>query len=268
MQFLSVNLVLTSPNQSQPAAEIREVQRILGVRIDGYYGSVTANAVKNWKYRVGFHEKFVNHNLTTSESQWLFGSRTLTTQMRIRARARAATNPPKPVGERAMEIMVNWARNGYVETGPNKVAQLSAIAKELGLSTAYQNMGWSWCAFATGLSGLKAGSNVYKTLFGGSFNSKLVLYVPQIYAYAQSGIHGLRLIGRDQARPGDLVVFNWDGGVPDHMGRLIAKKDSNTILTVEGNTSPSAAGSQNNGDGVYMRIRYQNTVYGFIREAN
>ena len=268
MKFLSRNLVLVIPNQSEPAAEIKEVQRILAVRIDGVYGPITANAVKAWKYRCGFHEKFVTHNLTTSESQWLFGTQKLTATMRARARARAATNPPKPIGVRAMEEMVSWARGNYRETRVNYVPQLSSLAKQLGLSISYQNMGWSWCAFATGLSGLKVESNVYKKLFDGPFNSKLVLYVPQIYAYAQSGMFGLKLVGRDQARPGDLVVFNWDGGVPDHIGRMIAKKDSNTLLTVEGNTSPSAAGSQNNGDGVFMRIRYYNTVYGFIREEN
>lgn len=268
MQYLSRNLVLVSPNQTEPAAEIREVQRYMNVRIDGVYGAITANAIKKWKYRVGFHEKFVNHNLTTSESQWLFGTRTLTPQMRIRARARAATNPPKPVGERAMEEMVAWARAGYRETGNNYVPQLSKLAADLGLSISYQKMGWPWCALATGLSGLKVGSQVYKQLFAGMFNAKLPLYVPQIYAYAQSGLYGLRVIGASNARPGDLVVFNWDGGVPDHIGRLVAKRDSNTIVTVEGNTSPSNSGSQSNGDGVYTRIRYLNTVHGFIREEN
>lgn len=265
MLRLSKNLVLTSPNQVTPRAEIREVQRILGVNIDGVYGPVTASAVKNWKYRYGFHEKFVTTSFTIAESQWMFASKSKTQAMKIRAASRAVTRP-KSVGFEAMEEMRRWANAGYVETSRNVVPQLQALAKSLGLSAPYQAMGWSWCALATGLSGLKVGSKSAKALFAGSFNQHLPLYVPAIYGHALAGRFGLKLVSREQAMPGDLVVFNWDGGVPDHIGRLVQKKDANTFLSVEGNTSVGTTGSQSNGDGVYQRVRYYNTVSGFIRE--
>lgn len=267
MQHLSTNLVLVAPNMKSPKGEIIEVQRSVGVQQDGVYGPITANAVKNWKYRFGFHMKFVNTTLTVAESYWMFWTKLRTEPMKIRARARAIQNPVmKTVGQRAMEEMVRWANGHYFETRQNFVPQLSAEAKALGLGPGYQAMGWSWCAFATGVSGLKVGSNTYKQLFSGTFNQHLPLYVPAIFNNAQAGKYGLHLIGRDQAQPGDLVIFNWDGGVPDHIGRLVAKKDASTVLTVEGNTSAGATGSQNNGDGVYMRVRYSNTIVGYVRE--
>ena len=267
MKWLTEMLHLTSPLQQSPAAEIREVQHMLNVKQDGVYGPITANAVYSWKYRVGFHEKFVNHSLTPSESQWLFGTQKQTIAMRLRASGRKPAPTVESIDVRAMNTMVGWAKAGTYETGSNYVPRLANIAKEFGLSDQYQKMGFPWCSFATELSALANGSTSAKDLFSGPFNSKLVLYVPAIYGYAVEHKYGLSVVGWPAARPGDLVVFNWDGGVPDHMGRVVSKKDSDTLLTVEGNTSAGATGSQTNGDGLYMRIRYRANVHGFIREA-
>jgi hypothetical protein len=62
-------------------------------------------------------------------------------------------------------------------------------------------------------------------------------------------------------RRGDLGCVNWKGAGPpfgDHI--LIVVKVEKlgptlTLDTVEGNTGPGAAGSQSNGDGVYLRTR-------------
>jgi hypothetical protein len=266
MLYLSRSLALTSPHQTEPAAEIREVQSILNVRQDGEYGTITATAVRNWKYRCGFHEKFVNTSLTPSESQWLFGTRKLTAAMHLRAKSRASV---KPVSQKSLATMIEWADLGTYETSTNYVPRLSNEARLLGLAPAYQRMGWSWCSFAVFLSGLKNGSKVASDLFAGSFNHNLVLYVPQILMYAQSGKFGLHVVQYVDAQPGDLVIFNWDGGVVDHIGRLITKNDaSRTITTVEGNTSVGASGSQSNGDGVYKKIRSTSLVTAYVREAS
>lgn len=69
-------------------------------------------------------------------------------------------------------------------------------------------------------------------------------------------------------RPGDVVYFDWAGSqsVPqiDHVG-LVEAVTPEFILTIEGNTSSSNAGSQSNGDGVYRRKRPRSTIVGFGR---
>ncbi len=67
----------------------------------------------------------------------------------------------------------------------------------------------------------------------------------------------------EDARPGDLVLFDWQGdGEADHVGIVESNHpESSTMTTIEGNTSSGDAGSQSNGGGVYRRER----PYGSIR---
>lgn len=68
------------------------------------------------------------------------------------------------------------------------------------------------------------------------------------------------------ARPGDLICFNWEGGtVPDHIGTLIGWDGPGTLHTIEGNTSSGNAGSQDNGGGVFERLRPRGLVVGVLR---
>ncbi|WP_282776364.1 CHAP domain-containing protein [Nocardia sp. CC201C] len=71
-------------------------------------------------------------------------------------------------------------------------------------------------------------------------------YVPAIWNDAQS--MGLAASPYD-AEPGDMVIFNWDGGEPDHVGIVVARV-GDTIYTIEGNTTgPDGV------DGVYEKQR-------------
>ena len=54
------------------------------------------------------------------------------------------------------------------------------------------------------------------------------------------------------AQPGDVVIYNWDGG--------------GTLQTIEGNTSSGSYGSQSAGNGVWRRVRNQSIAY-VIRPA-
>ena len=60
-----------------------------------------------------------------------------------------------------------------------------------------------------------------------------------------------------QAQPEDLVFFQFDAdAMPDHVG--IVRNHNKTFKSLnvyEGNTSPSAKGSQSNGDGFYLKKR-------------
>jgi hypothetical protein len=62
-------------------------------------------------------------------------------------------------------------------------------------------------------------------------------------------------------RRGDLVLYNWEGAGPpfaDHIGLVVKVLSLGATLklrTVEGNTSSGVAGSQSDGDGVWLRTR-------------
>lgn len=45
-----------------------------------------------------------------------------------------------------------------------------------------------------------------------------------------------RIVNKTSAQPGDVVLFNWDGGVVDHVG-IVEKNYGSYIQTIEGNTT-------------------------------
>lgn len=77
-------------------------------------------------------------------------------------------------------------------------------------------------------------------------------YCPTILATARRA--GLA-VAYKSARPGDIVFFDWDGGVTDHVG-IIELNKSSYYQTIEGNTG--------NGQ-VLRRTRSLSTVCGVIR---
>lgn len=78
---------------------------------------------------------------------------------------------------------------------------------------------------------------------------------------------GAVLADKRQARPGDIVLFDWDperGDGPDHVGFVELNRGSH-IQTIEGNTSPGNGGSQGNGGGVHRRTRSWAVVSHIVR---
>jgi hypothetical protein len=76
-----------------------------------------------------------------------------------------------------------------------------------------------------------------------------------------------KVIPIGQAQAGDIVFFQFDKDIePDHVGIV---KWNNTALkylqVIEGNTSSGNAGSQSNGDGVYLRKRSYSLIMGVVR---
>ena len=89
-------------------------------------------------------------------------------------------------------------------------------------------------------------------------------YVPWILsANSDAG----RLVANEDAQPGDLVMFDWQGdGVSDHIGIVEENHaDEGWMQTIEGNTSPGSGGSQSNGGGVYRRTRNYSSIIGVAR---
>ncbi len=66
---------------------------------------------------------------------------------------------------------------------------------------------------------------------------------------------GLLRANKRDARPGDVVLFEFDGDpADDHIGIVVSASPSG-LVTIEGNTSGSASGSQSNGGMVARRFR-------------
>ena len=83
----------------------------------------------------------------------------------------------------------------------------------------------------------------------------------------RNGEWGKLIPATGKALPGDIVLYQFSKpGDRDHIGIVLADKDS-TITTIEGNTSsPESNGSDRNGGGVYVRTRTKNSlIAGFGR---
>ena len=94
--------------------------------------------------------------------------------------------------------------------------------------------------------------------------------------WTPSGLQAYRTAGRaidrnGPVQPGDLVYFDWQGGTGsngvDHVGIVVGTRPDGQVETIEGNTSPTNAGSQSNGGGVYRRVRPRSVIAGFGRPA-
>lgn len=112
----------------------------------------------------------------------------------------------------------------------------------------YGNSGVAYCAMFVTWVLRKAGMQVP----GGDF------------AYCPYGLRDMRRLGLEvnkrHAQPGDIVFFDWDGGVSDHVG-FVEVNRGGWIQTIEGNTRDSRG---RNG-GVARKTRAWENVAGVIR---
>ena len=117
--------------------------------------------------------------------------------------------------------------------------------------------GVPWCAiFASYCFDVGAGVVLCRGWHGAGVGPRGVAYVPTLAAW-------LKADGRwmDQAQPGDLVVFDWDGGLPDHVG-IVIRAHGDQLQTVEGNTG---IGNDSDGGEVMRRERRFEQAAGFGR---
>lgn len=84
-------------------------------------------------------------------------------------------------------------------------------------------------------------------------------YCPYILNEAKKA--GALLSDKTKAKPGDVVLFDWDGGVVDHVG-IVEKNCGSHIQTIEGNTTISGKSGS-----VGRRTRSWSTVEAVIRPS-
>ncbi len=142
---------------------------------------------------------------------------------------------------------VKWAKDqvGHSESpyGSNKGPYPVSACQEFTIG--YD--GVPWCGCFVSLAASKGGA---------SFPNKARLaYTPYICADAGAGANGLKRVSFNDVRAGDFVVFNFDGGVPDHVGIAVGPFSNGLTDCIEGNTSSASGGSQDNGGTVAHRQR-------------
>jgi hypothetical protein len=243
-----------------------------GGKIDSIYGPVTAAATKHAKWALGYADNNVNSRYDQGLEEFLLGARKLTMLMKQRAKQRAKQlTASTGVGARAADRMVGWYKLGWREepAGSNRVPELQAFAKSLGLASYYVNMGFAWCAFSVFTSALAEGSKSAKAgLVEGKFNA---LYTPEIRTTAAACRCWLKQVSLSQIKKGTVIEFDFGGSngtEVDHVGYALGapgeavevdgkllKPKKSEVVTVEGNTSYDDAGSQSNGGCVAVKIR-------------
>jgi hypothetical protein len=145
--------------------------------------------------------------------------------------------------DRAVRIAEAEAAKKVREHGYNTGADVQKYQA----ATWLRGTGWSWCcAFVVWC---------FKT--AGKHDVRPTASVQDFFDYYKSK-------GCQVSRPyrGDVICYDWSsrGRYGSHIGfvsRVLAlRKDRFLVRTVEGNTSSGEAGSQDNGDGVYLRKRW------------
>lgn len=134
---------------------------------------------------------------------------------------------------------------GYVE-GANNANKYSAALK-------LPNE--SWCADFVTYCAVEAGQ------------SKAVLHSPSCIAWEKWAIAHNLCVPVESLRANDIVLFDFNGSkTSQHIGIVESyNPKTKTAITIEGNTSPSGAGSQANGDGVYRKTRLAKFIRAAIR---
>lgn len=241
-------LSLTSPPMK--GNDVKEAQRALkkfgawSGPIDGIYGEVTARAVSQAKYRLGYAERNINRTYGYTLHKYLTGKAEPTLLMKRRAKKRSQ----KPdVGAIAVEIAKKYI--GVKESPPD--------SNRVMFSDWYGMIG-PWCAMYVTYCFTNAGAKHFDK------NSARWAYCPFMLTDARNQRHGLTVVPKDKARVGDIVLFDWKGdGVADHVGILTTRVNKhNDFKSIEGNTSYS---NNSNGGEVMIRDRNVRDVIAFIR---
>jgi hypothetical protein len=257
-------LVLTSPYVSGPSVKV--AQRALAKNpfgnfydgeIDGEYGELTAQATYRAKYWVGYKDANLSHAYGEDLHRFLTGEAKTTAAQNLRRRQRRKASRSKPMAEQALAEAIRWI--GTKESPPNS-NYVEPFIPWWGKTEWGYVVRFPWCAVFTSYCYIKVGSKAFDPKRG------LHRYVPYIVADARAGRNGLVLVSSGSVNPGNLVCFDWDGGVADHVG-LFEKwvVPGKTFRSVEGNTSGTNAGSQSNGGMVAGRERRIEQVECFVK---
>jgi hypothetical protein len=164
--------------------------------------------------------------------------------------ARPAPPQGRAVGRRALAEARRWIGTHEDPPGSNR----TPFGVWFGLDgVPWCNIFVSYC-FITGAKYVICAG--YK---GVGVYAKGCTYVPTTEAWLQVS---QMWKGRTEPLPGDIAIYNWHGGAPDHIGIVEEYLGGGRFNAIEGNTG---IGNDANGGQVMRRLRYLSDVDGFGR---
>jgi hypothetical protein len=207
-------------------------------QLDGTYGPATATAVRAFQR---------DHAL---EVDGVAGPMALG-ELATADPSEAPSMEPSDTGLLALEEAVRHI--GIKESPPN--SNRTPFGQWFGVD------GVKWCnVFVSYAFGVGAGYTLCQGMTGAAgVYPKGCTYVPTTEAWLRAT--GM-WVGRTNPLPGDIAIFNWDGGRPDHIGIVEEDLGGGRFSCIEGNTS---AGSFSDGGAVLRTARRLHHVNGFGR---
>ena len=240
------NLVVASPlMQGEDVVSVQALLDALGYApgpIDGTYGPTTAAAVKDFQAAQGLRV------------DGIVGPQTLAALQAAPVPGGPVPPPVRPPSTIGLAALNEATRHIGVKEDPPG-SNRTAFGEWFGEN------GVPWCnIFVSYCFQLGAGYTICDGVAGpGVVPGKGCAYVPTTEHWlSASGMW----VGRTDPQPGDIAIFNWDGGQPDHIGIVQQVHGNGIFTTVEGNTSAS---SNSNGGEVMQRLRHISQVDGFGR---
>lgn len=126
------------------------------------------------------------------------------------------------------------ARNDVVAFAKQFEGKSQSQMRGIMQGAGYQFDNGAWCAdFVNFVTGQTTGKGKRPSWYENCSNKA---YCPTI---EEAGKRAGAQVSASKAKAGDLVLFDWNGGVSDHIGIFIKDNGDGTITTIEGNTSGS-----------------------------
>jgi hypothetical protein len=209
--------------------------------LDGEYGPATAAAVSAFQQASGLEVDGVVGRVTRAA---------------LRSKDAATAPPPteqapaRSVGAKALAEAIAHLGEKEKPAGSNR----TPFGKWFGVDAV------PWCnIFVSYCFSIGAGTTIAQGFHGAGCAARGCAYVPTTEAWLRATG---QWIGPGEPGPGDIVIYNWDNGLPDHVGIVETYLGGGKFTAIEGNT---AVGNDSNGGEVMRRLRYLSQVDGFGR---